>query len=572
MVDLLRTEPGLRVDQPDFEHASSESQIEILSQLVDSLVIGAAGDQAQDTGFVVYGFQVSNPSGNTIRVTKDVGGKQGVAVLGYRRNGEAKTGWCCARGDAYKDYSCTGYADGTYGIYIRMGFRDNEFQNRLKWDPFAGTPVEYSDHIATRFAETWELTIELVSPGDEWIYIGSVTMASGSISVWADKRDLLMEGHPDNSFEVVDSEWGGGNDRNANRWLYGVFGVRRAVRGLQRQVQDILGGTPKQWWKSVTKSLDDILTEKLNRDGTQTMQGNLLPSSTYDLGSLAARWGYLINNFVQTGQTFLGDQLIATIVNHLKPRLFLEGDSSVCSRTRIWWNKDVNPAVLTSGTDCNIYLASSSQVYGSLNSYVLEVVFNAVWNESSGRWEAIDTSMDAAKYVFGRHGFSGVVKLATTPANWLDTNWDNSNEWFRGRYSDQVWKSYILEAGRVFPAATATQPGQIYKNSIVRAWGRIRTDGAGGFLAGGTGHNYSAAYGGVGNDEVQITFAGAMTSADSYSVVTNLALAGPIQTIVIQATYKTSTGFYLAAYNTATSTQVQLDTTPLEFDFMVVGN
>jgi hypothetical protein len=141
---------------------------------------------------------------------------------------------------------------------------------------------------------------------------------------FTDLRDFMFEGKDANAHAVVDSEWGAdATDRDDDRPSYGVFGVFRAIRAIQRQVQDIIGGATK-WWQnpqagnangSGARSLTQLNSEKLARNGAQTMTGNLLPNAheTLDLGADgSAGWrnvffkniwmsGVFSGNFVPSG-------------------------------------------------------------------------------------------------------------------------------------------------------------------------------------------------------------------------------------------------------------------------------
>lgn len=307
MRKYLRTERGERIDQPDLQHGVEASAREQQDDLIDALLIGRDNDDAQATprSFIVKGFAMDSPSGKIVRVTKG----DGVAVLPYREKGEVRYGFLAVGGDSAKSYSIASYPSGVvYGIYIRAELRDADFQNRPFWNA-VGTPGEYARSIATRRAEGWQLAVEQVSPGLDWYKIGEVdydTMA------FTDLRDFMFEGKDANDFAVVDAEWGGEDDRDDTRATAGVFGLRRAIRALQRQVQDIIGGGTK-WWVSPqagnasgsgARSLTQLNSEKLARNGAQTMQGHIIPDGddTRDLGSLSASWRKLYTKAIRLAE------------------------------------------------------------------------------------------------------------------------------------------------------------------------------------------------------------------------------------------------------------------------------
>jgi hypothetical protein len=292
MRKYLRTERGERIDQPDFQHAADATPRESQDDLIDGMLIGRSRDGVTPPrSFILKGFAMDSPDepNKVVRVTRG----DGAAILPYREKGEVRYGFLVVGGDASKSYSIASYTAGVeYGIFIRAELRDADFQNRPFWNA-VGTPGEYPRSIATRRAEGWQLAIEQVSPGPEWFQIGSVdydTMA------FTDLRNFMFEGQDANAHAVVDSEWGAdATDRDDDRPSYGVFGVFRAIRAIQRQVQDIIGGAAK-WWQdpqagnangSGARSLTQLNSEKLARNGSQTMTGSLLPNvhEALDLGA-----------------------------------------------------------------------------------------------------------------------------------------------------------------------------------------------------------------------------------------------------------------------------------------------
>lgn len=289
---FLRTERGERIDQPDFQHAVEVSQRDAVAQIVDKFLVGEDNSDAtiQPRSWIIKDFA-------TAAIGLNVTINNGVALLGFRDRGQVQFGCLEASGDTSKTINMSNFADGTYGIFIRFEFRDEDFVNRLFWNPNAAPPTEFPRNIPTRRAENWSVAIELLSPGSEWLRIADAAKAAGVITL-TDQRDFFFEGKSSNNFLAVDSEWGGGSDRSITRSNNGVFGLYRATRGLQRQVQDIIGGAfPFHgWWSTVgtggSRSLVQLVNEKLARDGNQSMEGDLLSdTNARSIGISGARWG-----------------------------------------------------------------------------------------------------------------------------------------------------------------------------------------------------------------------------------------------------------------------------------------
>ena len=281
---FLRTEVGERIEHRDFRHGMEVSQRLPVPEMVRSVVVGDdSGTSTQFQNYVLSGFETDNPSGTIVRV------QNGKAIVGYREAGEVVQGAIVSGGEPNRSQDIASYGDGTYGVFVKFDFRDTAFENRIFWNANAATPIEITKSIATRSEENWTFVVESVSPGPEWLRVAEVVKSGVSLTP-SDARDFFFEGTFANSHLVVDAEWGGGDDRSATRATDGVFGFRRFVRGMQRQVQDIVGGTG--WWAAVPTSLTALITSKLARDGSQDMLGDLTPdaSDTRDLGAILKKW------------------------------------------------------------------------------------------------------------------------------------------------------------------------------------------------------------------------------------------------------------------------------------------
>lgn len=279
-----RFERGLRLELNDMIHAAETSVLETIGQLIDEFIIGYDYSGNMGRNYIVRGFTVSNTSGTLLAINN------GVALCQYRHRGAIKSAVHLSGGDPQKVIDVGGLSNGTYYVYVRFDLLENQFQNRLALDPLASpAPAERVRNVPTRRTESWSVTFADGSPGDEWTQVATFVMSGGAITSVTDTRTLYFEGAPSGGAYplVPTTDWGAANDRNNSRGTYGVQGLRKFVRAVQQQLET-LQGDGKKWWQTPTKAL----TDKLNRDGTNTITGNIIPDGdgTRDFGSVGARF------------------------------------------------------------------------------------------------------------------------------------------------------------------------------------------------------------------------------------------------------------------------------------------
>lgn len=334
---ILRTILGQRIDKPDFDHVAEHSGD--AAEAVGRALL--TGSDTTETGYVLEGFGAS-AVGTIITVTR------GVALVGRREGGEVIQGGMITSGatPASRAIDISAYSDGTYGIYIRLEFVDAAFANRAVWDAQATTPGERTENIATRRHESWGLTVELVSPGTEWLRIATVAKAGASLTI-TDRRPFYFEGDPANDYMGQDSEWGSVDDRNNDRATYGVRSMRTFVRAMVRKIEEIQGvpTATDGWWSEVdalggaslvdlTTSVLNLSAEVLRRDGTATAVGTITPSptNTIDLGSAANVWRRLYATFARAttfeftaAQTFYAYVPVMSFVSSDATEFYVDG-------------------------------------------------------------------------------------------------------------------------------------------------------------------------------------------------------------------------------------------------------
>jgi len=307
---FLRVQRGQRIDTPDFDHAVHVSLRDALAQVVDRLIIG--DDQTGVASplqrfFVLRGFIPSIDAAGLLTV---IGG---TGILGLRAGGGVVRGALVSEGQALQTRDLSTYANGTYNVYIRATARETGHANRPFWNPLAAPdPTEFLRNVATRLTEDWDLTVQLTSPGAEWVVIGIVTISGGPSYVYAcvDSRPMLFEGRSTATlpFLLEDADWGTAADRAVTRETSGITGLERFVKMTLRQIQDIVGGLSTfinpHSGVALTgigpRSLTSLNDEKLARSGgtASAMVGPLVPANDISLsvGTITRRWASVWTN------------------------------------------------------------------------------------------------------------------------------------------------------------------------------------------------------------------------------------------------------------------------------------
>lgn len=376
--------------------------------------------------FVVNGFAVTVPSGTTLRITRDQNGA-GSVLAAYRTAEGVKYGLYITGGEASRDVDLASFGDGSYGVYIRGVLRETQYESRAFWEQ--NTANEVVRGMAVRFFEDWEYIVATQSPGDDWTATATITKTGGSLVVSADLRRFFFEGQESADFDPS-ADWGTTNDRNNDRATYGIKNFRTLARAVLAKIQDIYGGTPTNfWWKSVAdrgiQNLTELFNNKLARNGSQTMLGDLLPSptDTHTLGSAAARWIRAVAqqfdaDTFAAGETMLSNETDRATVRYRTWRPSPGGHRvKELSRVRIGG---------ATGTDTSeVWTCSGSVVIGTPGVNYLDAtieVYNATYSETLVRW---DRWASGAAYMIirNRHGWGLYVFDATVTTNWTDAGW-----------------------------------------------------------------------------------------------------------------------------------------------------
>ncbi len=324
---FVRTEEGERIERKDFEHAAYDGQKAIIESVSNDVLIGDSNTgRLLDQNYIISGFKatangtatpgasglITYTTSGVITVTK------GRAILGLRVKGAVEYGLIVSEGPTTRTKDISSFANGTYGVYIRAEIRESVFQNRAFWNPLAATPTETSKSIGTRYAVDWGLAVASVSPGAEYAQVASLVKTGTTLAI-TDIRTMMFDvsSNEGDSDTISDTEWGNATDRDDDRRGNGIKGIFQAFRSIRRQLQDIIG---TKWYDTIPASLTSLNTNKLNRDGSNTITGHILPDGdeTRDLGDGAAKFRQMFMQFLTVadsgtvGLDLTAGQLIGT--------------------------------------------------------------------------------------------------------------------------------------------------------------------------------------------------------------------------------------------------------------------
>lgn len=232
MVDTLALSANERVDLTDLQYAAFGSQLGF--HRLENAQLMTNGSSL----WVLNGFTQS-ATGTSLTVNI------GSAMLAYRVGVQVQYGVVAAEGDAVKTLDLSSYPSGTYNAYIRFNYAAGAFASRIFWNS-ANSGTEYPKTVPTRQIAQWELRVEATSPGAEWLLIAQV-VSNGTTLTVTDKRPMYFEGSVDQGYA---NTWGAGNDRSANRALYGVRDFQTFTQAMRQCIEDIKGPGLRRWWAS----------------------------------------------------------------------------------------------------------------------------------------------------------------------------------------------------------------------------------------------------------------------------------------------------------------------------------
>ena len=236
MKNVLKVNPNERVDISDFRFAARDALVDSFSELSNQFLCNPGVYEKS----VLSGFNMTNPSGDQVQVTR------GRAILHQRYNGTVVKSILTTAGDTSKTVDISAYPDATYGIYIRFEAPPGEPEGRVFWNP-TGAGSEYTQTMETRYVANWSLRIEVSTPGEEWLQIGTVIKPGMSIT---DQRDMYFEGVVSSGYTSGWSTEGGGSstDRDTDRSTYGIGDLHTFVAAVRQCLTDIKGRGIRDWY------------------------------------------------------------------------------------------------------------------------------------------------------------------------------------------------------------------------------------------------------------------------------------------------------------------------------------
>jgi hypothetical protein len=237
--DVLNVDSNERVDLEDFLFAVDESLRANVRQIGEQFLSDPA---RTPRSWVLSGFAPSSDLPGQVTVTR------GRAILAQREVGQVYYGAVASEGDLTKIVDVSSYADGTYGIYVRLELIDAETESRAFWEP-TGLGSEIAQTLPTRRAANWSVRIEMTLPGAEWMQVGTVDVLSGVVDDLVDTRDFYFEGATNTYLSGWSTDGGGGSmDRSASRDEYGAHDLHTFLAAMRQCLEDIKGRGLRRWW------------------------------------------------------------------------------------------------------------------------------------------------------------------------------------------------------------------------------------------------------------------------------------------------------------------------------------
>lgn len=245
-----------RIGLEDIGDATGQLPFDELKRLIrlHDLPAGRTTGAAQTSARLFSGFALD---AWTPDVTVTLRVNEGTGIFPVYENGQLVFGaFLGGTVSTYQDLALGGYADGSYGLWVRFVRSPSVTANRHFWSAAGG--AEYQDNQATRLLPAWEITLTAVGnvPGHgEWVQIYAVDVLAGKAHDIVDYRHWFFEGSTPDAYA---DEWGSATDRNADRTLYGIGDFHRFVQALRMQLKGILGAA---WYTAAARSLAAMAVE-----------------------------------------------------------------------------------------------------------------------------------------------------------------------------------------------------------------------------------------------------------------------------------------------------------------------
>lgn len=250
--DLVRFESNERVDLGDMLAFQQNMRSDIRASFAQIML-----DSGNNR--VLGGYAVTEDSGGpSTFIEVNAGTALGSHVL---QGGTQEYG--VVFGDeapALQTLDFTGRPAATYNIYVRFSSTPGSSANRIFWN--TATNQEEVDSIETREVISWDTEINTVLPGPEYFKVAEVIWDGISVddADVTQTRIMYFEGNEAGGFA---NNWGTGNDRDADRGLYGINDFRQWTSMLRTQLSEFMGGG-KAWHDAISVGVEDHYADNLD--------------------------------------------------------------------------------------------------------------------------------------------------------------------------------------------------------------------------------------------------------------------------------------------------------------------
>jgi len=284
--DMVNWNSNQRADISEMRAHERNSRSD-MRRSIDNLLFGS---NASGFNRVFGNFKVtaSNPADAVVSVNAGVA--VGAEVLDDQTNEHGVMFGRDGESSKALDFSSLGAA--TYNVWVRFSNDPGEPGVRVFYN--ADTQQEEAQTVDTRLVHDWDVTISIVSPGDEWILLaevvwGGATIAAGNITP---KRHMFFEGDAGASYA---HEWGdGANDRDTDRANNGVRALYEHTHAVRRQIEEIFDDLLGTKWYEVPPS--NLQEARDHIDDSSDPHGAILTQTQLDLTTLTNVETLLIEN------------------------------------------------------------------------------------------------------------------------------------------------------------------------------------------------------------------------------------------------------------------------------------
>ena len=258
-MDLLNIAASEKLGLDDFTFAAQNSVLQAQYETVNGFIIPA------NTPYIVTGFGASYSTSTgylTVNGSASVAGgpsAAGTAFLGYRDStGQLRYGLVVAQNVDTQQSNLATLPVGTYTAYIRFNLVPGVPQNRAYYSTVNGG-YEYAQLTNTRLLAVWELRVESIALGGEWIPVSTITITATTKTV-TDARNLYFEGSATTSpayapawgSPLSSNPAGGIADRNATRSNINggalIQDLHTMIDALKQCIVDIKGPGLQAWY------------------------------------------------------------------------------------------------------------------------------------------------------------------------------------------------------------------------------------------------------------------------------------------------------------------------------------